>query len=59
MKAKANANEQHSRRHNIHIFGLPEEDGEDCFQKVLDLCKNDLKINVIREDLDCVPCWEA
>ena len=56
MKAKANAhtNEQYSRRNNIRIFGLPEEDGEDCFQKVLYLCENDLKINVKREDLDRV-----
>ncbi|KAJ7390354.1 hypothetical protein OS493_025605 [Desmophyllum pertusum] len=35
VKAKANDNEQYSRRNNIRIFGLPEEEGEDCYRKVL------------------------
>ena len=50
--AKANDNEQYSRRNNIRIFGLPETEGEDCYDLVLKLCQNDLEINVARDELD-------
>ena len=54
MKAKANKNEQYSRRNSIRIFGLNEEEGEDCYDKVLQLCENVLEIEVGRDDLDRV-----
>ena len=50
--AKANDNEQYSRRNNIRIFGLAETEGEDCYDEVLKLCQNDLEINVTRDELD-------
>ena len=52
IKSKANANEQYSRRNNVRIFGLPELEGEDCYQVLLAFCENDLKIPVTREEID-------
>ena len=52
VKTKANNNEQYSRRNSIRIFGLSEEEGEDWYDKVLDLCENVLKIEVGRDELD-------
>lgn len=40
VKAKANDNEQYSRRNNIRIFRLQEEDGEDCYETVLTFYKD-------------------
>ena len=50
--AKANDNEQYSRRNNIRIFRLAETEGEDCYDEVLKLCQNDLEINGTRDELD-------
>ena len=52
IKSKANANEQYSRRNNVRILGLPEAEGEDCYQVLLAFCENDLKISVTREEID-------
>jgi len=54
VKAKANNNEQYSRRNSIRIFGQNEEEGEDCYAKVVDLCENVLEIEVGRNELDRV-----
>ena len=54
MKAKANNNEQYWRRNSIRIFGLNEEEGEDCYDKVLQLCENVLEIEVGRDEWDRV-----
>ena len=54
VKAKANNNEQYWRRNSIRIFGLNEEDGDHCYDKVLDLCENVLEIEVGRDELDRV-----
>ena len=47
--AKADNNEQYSRRNSIRIFGLNEEEGKDCCDVVLDLCENVLEIEVDRD----------
>ena len=56
VKAIANNNEQYSRSNSIRILGLimSEEDGEDCYDNVLDLCENVLEIEVGRVELDKV-----
>lgn len=56
VKAKANNNEQYWRSNSIRILGLimSEEEGEDCYDNVLDLCENVLEIEVGRVELDSV-----
>ena len=53
-KAKANNNEQFWRRNSLRIFGLNEEEGEDYYDKVLQLCENVLEIEVGRDEWDRV-----
>ena len=53
VKAKANDNEQYSRRNNIRIFGLGEENNENCYDVVLRLC-DELNLDVKRNELDRV-----
>ena len=52
VKVKANSNEQYSIRISICIFGLTEEEGEGCYDKVLNLCENVLEIQVRWDELD-------
>ena len=52
VKVKANSNEQYSRRNSFRIFGLNEEEGEDFYEKVLNLCENVLEIQVRRDELN-------
>lgn len=56
VKAKANNNEQYWRSNSIRILGLimSEEEGEDCYDNVLDLSENVLEIEVGRVELDSV-----
>lgn len=54
VKAKSSNNEQYWRRNSIRIFGLNEEEGEDCYDKVLQLCENVLEIEVSRDEWDRV-----
>ncbi|CAB3991401.1 Hypothetical predicted protein [Paramuricea clavata] len=56
VEAKANENEQYSRRNNIRIFGLPEAKDENCYKIVIDLCKDELKIDVTSDDIDRAHC---
>ena len=51
---KAIDNEQYSRRNNIRIFGIPEVQGEDCYEIILNLCQGKLNIVCTREELDRV-----
>ena len=51
---KAIDNEQYSRRNNIRIFGIPEFQGEDCYEIILNLCQGKLNIVCTREELDRV-----
>lgn len=44
--------EQYSRRKNLRIYGVPEEKGEDTTKKVLDICKNVLKLDTSVHDID-------
>ncbi|CAB4030000.1 Hypothetical predicted protein, partial [Paramuricea clavata] len=53
VKAKANDNEQYSRRNNIRIFELGEENNENCYDDVLRLC-DELNLDVKRNELDRV-----
>ena len=41
--AKANNNEQYSRRNNFRMYGVPEEKGENVFQVVADIIVSKLK----------------
>ena len=52
MKVKANSNEQYSTRNSFRIFGLNEEEGEDFYEKVFNLCENVLEIQVRRDELN-------
>ena len=42
----------YSSRIPFLIFELNEEEGEDCDEKVLNLCENELGIQVCRDELD-------
>lgn len=55
MKSHADNNEQYSRRQCLRINGIPKEDNESsnkCVDKVIDLCKNSLKVNIEKADID-------
>lgn len=43
---------EYSRRNSVRIFRLNEEEGEDCYDKVLYLCENVLEIQVGRDEID-------
>lgn len=40
LENKLNANESHSRRFNLRLYNLPEEEGENVKRKVMDICCN-------------------
>ena len=44
--------EQYSRRSCLRLFGLPEVDNENTDELVVNLCRDQLKINVGIEDID-------
>ena len=48
----ANSNEQYSRATNIKIFGLQQQDSEDCVQVVQDLFQDKLGLDIPTEDID-------
>ena len=52
VKSHANENEQYSRRCNVRIYGIPEEQGENCYDAVLKFCENDLKCAVALDEID-------
>ena len=41
---KAIDNEQYSHRNNIRIFGIPEVQGDDCYEIILNLYQGKLNI---------------
>ena len=50
VSSKANDNEQYSRRYNIRVFGCNEEQGQNCSEKVVEICKNNLELNEFTAD---------
>ena len=52
MKKHANENEQYSRRCNIHIFGLPELENENCYEVFTEFCKMKLGCDLELCDID-------
>ena len=54
VKAKANENEQYSRRNNIRIFGLTEEGTESPTQLVVKFLKKNLDIDISESEIDKV-----
>lgn len=51
VKNHAIANEQYSRKNNVKVFGIPEERGETCSEKVRSLVKEQLGINLTAEQV--------
>lgn len=49
VTVKANENEQYSRKYNLRLVGLNEDEGEDCVDKVVDFCKEKLDLNIDKE----------
>jgi hypothetical protein len=57
ISEKSNDNEQYSRRSNIRIFGLEtrnssSEAAEDCTKVVVDFCKDELGVDVKKDEID-------
>ena len=52
VKKHANENEQYSRRCNIHIFGLPELENENCYEVVTEFCKTKLGCDLESCEID-------
>ncbi|CAB4023920.1 Hypothetical predicted protein [Paramuricea clavata] len=52
VRVQANENEQYSRKYNLRIVGLNENDGENCVGEVIKLCKEKLNVNVDERDID-------
>jgi hypothetical protein len=51
-KIHPNENEQYSRRCNIRIHGIPEEESENCYEVVLDLFRKDILCEVNESEID-------
>ena len=53
LAIKANDNEQYSRRYNIRVSGLPEEKDENCADKAVKFCQENLETsNITFENID-------
>lgn len=52
VRKHANENEQYSRRCNVRIYGIPENEGENCYELVSDFCKQDLHCELEERDID-------
>lgn len=51
IRNMAAENEQYSRKNNIKIYGLEEEKGEECVQKIVKLLKDKLNIQLYISDI--------
>lgn len=51
-RALINDNEQYSRKYNLRIAGIKESRDEDCIQKVVDLCKSNLNLDLNKDHID-------
>ena len=49
---KANENEQHSRRHNIRVFGFDENKDEVCIDKIVQFCNEKLNVEIVNGQID-------
>lgn len=52
VAAKANDNEQFSRRQNVRVTGFVEEEEENCTQKFVNLCREKIGLDVSDEIVD-------
>lgn len=52
VKNHAVTNEQYSRKNNIKIFGMKEEQNEDCVQKVIELAREKLKVELTTSQVE-------
>ena len=50
--AKANDNEQYSRRQNVRVTGFVEEEEENCVEKFVNLCREKIGLDVNDEIVD-------
>ena len=49
---KANDNEQYSRRHNIRVSGFDEGKDEDCIDKIVKFCNEELDVEIVNKQID-------
>lgn len=52
VQAHANDNEQYSRKYNLRFIGIDEDEGEDCTEKIVNMCSDELNISVKKEEID-------
>ena len=52
VAAKANDNEQYSRRQNVRVTGFVEEEEENCVEKFVNLCREKIGLDVNDEIVD-------
>ena len=55
LAAKANDNEQFSRRQNVRVTGFVEEDEENCVEKFVNLCREKIGLDVNDDIVDRAP----
>ncbi|KAB0790432.1 hypothetical protein PPYR_15194 [Photinus pyralis] len=53
LEVKTEGNEQYSRINNLRIFGVPESEGENTGNVIINLCKQNLKLDLSVVDIDC------
>ena len=54
VDAKANENEQYSRRNNLRFYGITEKETEDCYDEVVKFCDRELGVVIERSEIDRV-----
>ena len=52
LKEALRVNEDRDRRKNLVFWKVPEQQGEDCRRKVIDLIKDNLRINIKEDDIE-------
>ena len=52
VDAKANENEQYSRRNNLRFYGITEKETEDCYDEVVKFCDRELGVVIERSEID-------
>jgi hypothetical protein len=55
VDAKANENEQYSRRNNLRFYGIIEKETEDCYDEVVKFCDRELGVVIERSEIDRSP----
>jgi len=53
LEEKSEANEQYTRLNNLRFFGVIEEPNEHIKEKIMEICKERVKVEIKEADIDC------